>query len=122
MLFVIDTDGRTEFTRSPDALSLLHPQDKKRIVRMTEIVHDDDLQRYYVRFLTGIYAKGGWDLLTILVPRYDEFAHEYGGFEDEFQIHTERGGLITFDSYEAAVRAEVRFVDFIREVVGASMQ
>lgn len=117
MQIVIDEGGSCEFTRSPALLGLLHPDDRKRIDRMTDIGFGPEYQRFYIEFLKGPY-KGR--LLTILLQLYDTFSTEYGGFEDDFQIHTRSGGLLTWATYEEAVRAEIRFVEFLRDL-GYSM-
>lgn len=120
MQIVIDPDGSCEFTRNPQLLDILHPADRKSIERMTDIKFHPELQRYYIVFLKGPYTPLPL-ALTILLDDYYPFSHEYGGFEDEFQIDTEGFGLITFATYEDAVRAEVRYVEFLRDL-GYSMK
>jgi hypothetical protein len=119
MLITFDESGAIEFTRKPELLALF-PDDAKRIERMTDILFNEDYQRYYVWFKTGP-AVVRERALNILLPMYNDFEMEYGGFETPFKIHTEAGGLITFDTYEDSVKAEIRFVEMLRDL-GYSMR
>jgi hypothetical protein len=116
MLISFAPDGSIEFTRTPTLLGLF-PDDAKRMERMTDILLNEDYQRYYVWFKTGVHAGKA---LAILLDSYTDFASE-DGFMVPFKLHTEAGGLITFDTYEDAVKAEIQYVEFLRDC-GLSMR
>lgn len=117
MQIVIDHEGGCEFTRSPHLLGLLHPEDRKEIERMTDIVFHREEQRFFIFMLKGPIKAGS---VGILSDGYQTFASDYGGWPVEFMVHTDRGGLCTFATYEEAVQAEIRFVEFLRDT-GHSM-
>lgn len=128
MLIDFSPDGRIEFTRNPTLLSLF-PDQPKRMERMTDIRFDEQLQRHYITFLTGPSIFVGRPLSYTPRPEADghnegdcrsgrhklweTFIEEYSpGLSSLFRYD---GFLITFATYEDAVKVEVAFVDFLRE-------
>jgi hypothetical protein len=118
MQIVFHDDGRIEFTRNPDLLKAVEGLGRLSISRMTDILFDEDMQRFYIWFRKGPHEGRP---LAITLPHYNLFAHDYGGPPvDDFQVHTEHGGFLSFATYEDAVATEVRYVEFLRDM-GYSM-
>jgi hypothetical protein len=68
MVITFDEDGTVQFTRKPEALALF-PDQRFSIERMSDIVFDEDRQRYYIQWLKGPLAgeRGELDF-----PSYEE--------------------------------------------------
>lgn len=115
MLIDFSPDGRVQFTRSP-ALLALFPDERKRVVRMTDIRFDEPLQMYGIVFLTGAFADRP---LTSRDPemRWGEFLEDHQGCYSGCHplVVYAADGRIMCREYEDAVKIEVEYIDFLRE-------
>lgn len=121
MLITFDTDGSVQHTRNP-ALEGLVPAGHKQIVRMTDILFDDQAQLFYIQFVTGKFAESHimWRGRRELVERWREFYnHHSAALCRELVVPNEQTrefrSLAYFRTYEDAVAIEIAFVDYLRE-------
>jgi hypothetical protein len=132
MQIVVDEGGGCEFTRSPQLLALLNDKDRKSIERMTDIRFDEQRQKYYIHFLKGPFA--GKDLTVderlpySVAQRLNQglrsafwfFIQDYSPAERDYLYLRQDTMRVMFDTYENAVKFEVMFVEFLRDI-GCSM-
>ncbi len=118
MQIVFHESGDIEFTRSPDLLKCVDGIGRLAIERMTDILFDEEAQRYVIRFLKG--PLEGFNLSTHLrvFPEYIEW---YGSEEFDVPVQVNHvNGVISYRTYEDAVKAEISFVEYLRDM-GYSM-
>ena len=127
MLITLDVDGRVQFTRNPEALKLVEGLGKLAITRMSEILFDEDRQRYYIKLLTGCFAQHViyWLASGELSRLWELFYTQHSpSLVNELCLPTADGRTTMGDvyfkpvlmrTYEDAVKVEVAFIDFLRE-------
>lgn len=117
--------GAVEFTRNPAMLSLFEGQ-RVKVRRMSEILFDDSMQLFYIKFLRGpfagcvfVWSQPEW----VQGPEQDIASHwmafvaEHSpGLKPLMLIAIDpMPRLVCFETYEDAVKVEIAFIDYLRE-------